>query len=165
MDVHIENLLIDSNIPKPDHQPRNNTELPDAYWDNKLSPEEIFHELSTQTGVNLTGYQTQLEENYHQEVQRCIILGKINELIDHMYEWSKTIQANRESRSKQFGKDQSNIGLFTSGLQSVNKAKDEEMSKIIEPNLLRFFAHMVVSLRNLQLILDQKQGLHFHIIF
>ncbi|KAI2807220.1 hypothetical protein BLOT_009182 [Blomia tropicalis] len=157
LDVHIENLLIDSNIPKPDHQPRNNTELPDAYWDNKLSPEEIFHELSTQTGVNLTGYQTQLEENYHQEVQRCIILGKINELIDHMYEWSKTIQANRESRSKQFGKDQSNIGLFTSGLQSVNKAKDEEMSKIIEPNLLRFFAHMVVSLRNLQLILDQKQ--------
>ncbi|OTF77521.1 nuclear pore complex protein Nup107-like protein, partial [Euroglyphus maynei] len=33
LDVHLENLLIDTNISKPDMQPRSNIELPDSYWD------------------------------------------------------------------------------------------------------------------------------------
>ena len=161
MDVHIENLLIDSNIPKPDELPRNNIELPEAYWDNKLSPEEIFHELASQASGSLTGLRSAIEEEYHQTVDQCIILGKTDQLIDHLFEWSKTIAAKREGRSKQQATANSSFNMFgsiASGSTAANKAKEDEIAKVVEPNLLRFFAHLVVSLRNLGLVVDEKQG-------
>lgn len=161
LDVHLENLLIDSNIPKPDRLPRNIIELPDAYWDNKLSAEDIFRELSSQASGRLSGFSTAIEEEYHQTVEQCLILGQIDQLIDHLYEWSKTIATNRESRSKTVvdsNLSNSTLSLFGGSSVTANKTKEEEMAKVVEPNLLRFFAHLVISMRNLGLIVDEKQG-------
>lgn len=144
-------MLLESNIAKPDLQSRINIDLPDGYWDNKLSPTEIFEELDTQmSAVGGNIFNTQIEERYHHIIAKCIILSQIDLLIDYLFEWSNTIQTNRKQRS------------FLQSEQKANNLKfacleEESISKTVEPNLLRFFAHLVIGLQNLNLVDDKHQ--------
>ena len=147
LDVHFENLLIDTNISKPDMQPRSNIELPDSYWDNRLTPEEIFRELETQFSLQTSSFITRLEEECYRAVVKDVIMANIDSLVDHLYEWSKTIQTNRESRTKMIA-DQ----ISRSSWNKLRDMEEELMVKIIEPNLLRLFAHIVICLKELNLI-------------
>ena len=193
LDVHLEELLGEATIPKPDQQPRTTVQLPDAYWDYKLSAEEIFREVNCSTtsagggisnsssGVEKAGtggggaFSLQIEEEeYHQKVEQLIILGQVETLVDRLYEWSKTIAGRREARARgvlleqQQQQQQSvnaSFSLFGGGdglkkpVLASNRAKEEEeLAKVVEPNLLRFFAHLVLALRNFELIADEKQG-------
>lgn len=194
LDVHLEELLGEATIPKPDQQPRTTVQLPDAYWDYKLSAEEIFREVNCSTtasaggisnsfsGVEKAGtggggaFSLQIEEEeYHQKVEQLIILGQVEQLVDRLYEWSKTIAGRREARARgklleqqQQQSVNASFSLFGGGdglkkkpILAANRAKEEEeeeLAKVVEPNLLRFFAHLVLALRNFELIADEKQG-------
>lgn len=157
LDVHLENFLAESNVAKPDLQSRVNIELPDAYWDNKLSSEEIFNEMETQLGSMGNLFTTPIEEQYHQIISKCIVLSKIDELIDHLYEWSKTIQTNREQRSK-MNADPKAIKI------KYEFGEEETLSKTVEPNLLRFFAHLVIGLQHMDLVDDKHRELCVEIL-
>nr|XP_027200946.1 nuclear pore complex protein Nup107-like [Dermatophagoides pteronyssinus] len=154
LDVHLENLLIDTNISKPDMQPRSNIELPDSYWDNRLTPDEIFRELETQFNLQTSSFITRLEEECYRAIVKDIILSNIDSLVDHLYEWSKTIQTNRESRTKMIA-DQ----ISRSSWNKLRDMEEELMVKIIEPNLLRLFAHIVICLKELNLINIERHSI------
>lgn len=152
-DVHLENVLSCSSIAKPDLLPRSNIELPESYWNNKLSPEEIFKELGVQTFSNSlvhSNFDSRIGENYHQVIQKYLILDNLDLLVDHVYEWTKGIQNSREK-------------YFKSSPES--KSDDEqEWFNIVEPNLLRFFAHLMIVLRSLDLINASQFDLYFEIL-
>lgn len=159
LDVHLETLLAETNIPKPDLRSRSNIELSDSYWDNRLSPEEIFRELETQIGGGLSGgFATSVEEQQHQVMVKSVILAQIGPLVDHLYEWAKAIQTSRERRTKQSHQCEElpNRSLFLSSKSSTSSwsVSEEESvrAKIIEPNQLRQFAHLVICLRQLHLL-------------
>lgn len=140
-------------------QPRINIELPDQYWDNRLTPEEIFHELETQTNLQTLSFISKFEEECYRVIVKCIILSKIDLLIDNLYEWSKTIQTNREARTK---------SAIDQQMFSYNKLKDNEeylLAKIVEPNLLRLFAHVAICLNELNLLsMERHSNLYIEIL-
>lgn len=132
-------------------QPRINIELPEQYWDNRLTPEEIFRELETQTNLQ-SSFMSKFEEECYRVIVKCIILSQIDLLIDSLYEWSKTIQTNREARTKP------DIGQQSF---AYNKLKDDEeylLAKIVEPNLLRLFAHIAICLNELNLLIKERHN-------
>ncbi len=102
-------------------------DLPDAYWDNKLTTNEIFREIESHGSISSV-----IEETYHQSIQKFIILGDIEGLIEHLYEWSKFINELRQRKK---------------GEIPNNKLINDSQSQFIEPQLLRFFAYMVLTLR------------------
>ncbi|KAF7492808.1 Nuclear pore complex protein [Sarcoptes scabiei] len=152
LDVYLENMLIETSIPKPDMLPRSNIELPDLYWDNRLSPEEIFREIETQFNLQTSNFISKLEEDCYRCIVKCIILSNIDFLINNLFEWSKTIQANREGRHKQ-------TNVFLKNLTKVEETEDNDvLVKVVEPNLLRLFAHIVICLENLNLTNIEKHS-------
>ncbi len=108
-------------------KPRYKVDLPDAYWDNKLTTNEIFREIESHGSISSV-----IEETYHQSIQKFIILGDIEGLIEHLYEWSKFINELRQRKK---------------GEIPNNKLINDSQSQFIEPQLLRFFAYMVLTLR------------------
>ncbi len=103
-------------------------DLPDAYWDNKLTTNEIFREIESHGSISSV-----IEETYHQSIQKFIILGDIEGLIEHLYEWSKFINELRQRKK----------GEIPNNKLMIN----DSQSQVIEPQLLRFFAYMVLVLR------------------
>lgn len=125
-------------------------ELPEAYWDNRLAPVEIFQELETQGA----GSGVPLEEEYHQTIVQLIVLGKIDELVDRLFEWAKTIQTRREQRSN-----------LNPRLSEFASSLEEEEAKVVEPNLLRLFAHLGIVLNHLELVPLPVEVLEIYIGF
>lgn len=131
LDVHIEYELRETICVKPEAKPRYVTELPDSYWDGKLSADQIFREIEAKGSDSGL-----IEEIYHQTIQKYVILNEVGLLIDQMYEWSKLIvdlrQQKKEERQTQSG--------------PLNVYPDTQ-TQTVGPQMLRFFAHMVLFLR------------------
>ena len=125
LDVHIEHELRETLVVNPESKPRYRVDLPDVYWDNKLNANEIFREIESQGSVS-----SLVEESYHQTVQKFVILGEIESLIEYIYEISKVINDLRRTKKLQKSED-----------------KSEQKEQVVEPQMLRFFAHLVLTLR------------------
>ena len=121
LDVHIEYELRHSLVVRPEAKPRYTVDLPDAYWDNKLTANEIFREIESHGTISSVA-----EENYHQNIEKFIILGDIESLVNYIYECSKLISDIRQTK---------------------NENKSDKRAQVVEPQLLRFFAHIVLALR------------------
>ena len=106
-------------VVKPEAKPRFRVDLPDAYWDNKLSAEEIFREIESRASGHAMP-----EERCHQSVQKLVVLQDIEALIDLVYECAKAIADSR-----------------------LTKRETKAENQVVEPQLLRFFAHLVLALR------------------
>lgn len=143
LDVHIENILVESNVSRPDLTPRSNIDLAEAYWNSKLSVDDIFNELeSIGTSVLTEGFHCRTEEKYHRIIQKLLMLGQIDKLLLQVYDWAKAIQDRRETRSK---KDKVS-------LHKLCPEDTDEVVNVVEPNLLRFFAHLMMLLNHLELV-------------
>ena len=112
-------------VVRPEAKPRFRVDLQDEYWDNKLTANEIFREIESHGTISSVA-----EDSYHQIVQKFTILDQTDELIDRIYEWSKRINDLRQTKSED------RIAL-----------KSEQKAQVVEPQLLRFFAHIVLALR------------------
>ena len=121
LDVHIEYELRHSLVVRPEAKPRYRVDLPDDYWNNKLTANEIFREIESHGTISSVA-----EETYHQNIQKFVLLADIESLIDYMYECSK---------------------LIADMNQTKNENNFHKKAQVVEPQLLRFFAHIVLALR------------------
>ncbi|XP_054153738.1 nuclear pore complex protein Nup107-like [Oppia nitens] len=127
LDVHIESELKNTLSVRPEAKPRFTIDLPDLYWDNQLNSNQIFREMETHGSLS-----SLVEETYHQNIQKFIILCDIDGLIDYMYECSKFVADMRPTK-----------------VETRSGRKSEKKELIVNPQLLRFFAHLVLTLRYL----------------
>ncbi|CAG2104167.1 unnamed protein product [Medioppia subpectinata] len=115
LDVHIEFELRETAVSRPEAKPRFNVDLPDVYWDNKLTAGDVFREIESRGTVSAV-----VEESYHQNIQKFVILGDVDSLVNYVYDCAKAVTDKKSLSDTTFA------------------------------HLLRFFAHLVLSLRQLK---------------
>lgn len=124
LDVLVEHELRQTLVANPEAKPRFRVDLPDTYWDNKLTAADIFREIESRTSESVSP-----EEYFHQSVQKFIILGDIEGLIDFAYDNARALTEAKSER------------------------RAEEASDV---HLLRFSAHLMLALRLLKLSYNRE---------
>lgn len=91
--MHVEHELRRTLVVNPEAKPRFKVDLPDSYWDTKLTAKDIFREMEARTSSSALS-----EDNLHHVVQKLVILDETSSLVDYIYECSQALsQTKRET--------------------------------------------------------------------
>ncbi|KAK9876612.1 hypothetical protein WA026_013990 [Henosepilachna vigintioctopunctata] len=141
-----------------DNVNREYSPLPDWYWDQRMSLDEVFRKLEATYSNDNT--HSILPEHI---IQKFIILDNVNELINHMVDW-----VTDEKASTSFLRFATHLILFLNQIGEINHQEVVEVSieeyvkrlgKIGETRLVAFYLSKISEKRQLDLYASHLEGI------